>query len=181
MRIFFIFCLINLSFTCTLSAQSNADKKKAIAIIENIMYHEFYLGTKCYEKTEIFYYDVEERIEIIQTNYFDENTIFKNKYSFYLNDLDLSSLVYDITEYEPGLYFVFIQISANPKSVEKNQINIDTKEFPVPTSKNEYLNKIELLSSKAIPENMALRLLENLKILFGVKNYRKIDLLKNEK
>lgn len=177
MRKLFIFYLINLSFISTLCAQSKVEKQKAIAIIENIMYYEFYLGTKCYEKTEITYFDTEERIEINQTNYIDENSNFKNKYSFYLNDLDLTSLVYDLYENEPGLYFVFIQISAKPKSIEKNQVSIYKKDFPYPTSKNEYLDKIEISYSKVIPENIALRLVENLKVLFGAKNYRKVNLL----
>ena len=178
MRKLFIFCLINLSFISTLSAQSKIEKQKAIAIIENIMYYEYYLGTKCYDKTEITYYDTEERIEINQTNYVDENSNFKNKYSFYLNDLDLTSMVYDLYESEPGLYFVAVQIIAKQKSVELNQISIYKKDFPYPTSKNEYLDKIEILSPKAIPENIALRLVENLKVLFGVKNYRKVNLFK---
>ena len=178
MRKFLIFCLVNLSFIGTLSAQTKVERQKAIAIIENIMYYEFYLGTKCYEKTEIKYYDTEGRIEINKTNYIDENSNYKYKYSFYLSDLDLTSLVYDLYEYEPGLYFFSVQIKSKPKSIEKNQISIHKKDFPYPTSKNEYLDKLEISCSKAIPENMALRLMENLKILFGAKNYRKLDLLK---
>lgn len=178
MKNLFIFCLINLSFISNLNAQSKTEKQKAISIIENILYYEYYLGTKCYEKTEIKYYDTEERIEIIQTNYFDENSNFKDKYSFYVNDIDLTSMVYDLYEIEPGLYSVFIQIKAKPKSIEKNQVSIYKKDFPYPTSKNEYLDKIEISSSKTIPENLAIRLLDNLKVLFGVQNYRKVNLLK---
>ena len=178
MRKYLIFCLINLSFIGTLSAQSKVERQKAIAVIENIMYYEYYLGTKCYDKTEIKYYDTEERIEINQSDYIDENSNFKNKYSFYLSDLDLTSLEYDLYENKPGLYFVFVQITAKPKSVELNQISIYKKDFPYPTSKNEYLDKLEISCSKAIPENMALKLVENLKVLFGAKNYRKVNLLK---
>lgn len=176
MKKIYVLCLINIIFIGNLYCQTNIEKAKSIAIIENLVYDEFYLGTKCYEKTEITYHELEERIEFNGTSFISDDANFKTKISFYLSDLDLTSLGYDLYEYKPGLYFVTILVNAKGKAVERNLITVDKAKFPYPTSKNEYLDKFDFSPTKAVSEIIALKLVENIRILIGAKNYKKLEL-----
>lgn len=169
-----IFITLNLLFINSLFSQTENDKDKSIAVIENLMYHEFYLGTKCYDKIEITYYKLENRIEIIDTNYINENSNFKTITSFYINDLDLNSMVYNLYENKPGLYFVTIQIKAKEKTIEVNKTELNKEKFPYPVSELHYLEKLTISpTSKQLPENLAIKLIENVKILIGANGYKK--------
>jgi hypothetical protein len=168
-----LFLLFFFIFSNNTFCQTNIEKAKSIAIIENIVYNEVYFDTKTYEKTVITYHELEGRIEFTETNYASDNINYLYKTSFYLSDLDLTSLVYDLYELKPGLYIVTLQVKAKGKVVEKNITTVDKRKSPYPTSENEYLNKFDFRPTKLVSESIAIKLVENFKILIGAKNYTK--------
>ena len=163
-------------------SQNNSDKEKSIAIIENALYHEFYLINKCYYKTTIKYSDVENRIEIDNITYFGDDKNTKRKTSFYLEDLedlDLNTMKYDLYESEPGLYFVVIHVNAKEKSIEINSVEINKDKFPVPVSETNYVDVFKISPiGKSLPISHVERFIENVRILLGAEKYEKATLFK---
>lgn len=160
-------------------SQNNPEKEKSIAIIENALYHEFYLIDKCYHKTTIKYLDVENRIEIDNISYFGDDKNTKRKTSFYLEDLDLNTMKYDLYESEPGLFFVVIHVDAKEKSIEINSVEINKDKFPVPVSEINYLDKFKISPiGKSLSKSQAERFIENVRILLGAEKYEKAKLFK---
>jgi len=176
-KIYFL-CLINLIFIEKLFCQTNIERAKSIAIIENIVYDEVYFDTKTYDKTEITYHELEGRIEFKQTIFASDDLNYIYKTSFYLSDLDLTSLAYDLYELKSGLYVVTLQVKAKGKVVERNKTTVNKEKFPYPTSENDYLEQFDFRPTKAVSESIALKLVENFKILIGAKNYTKQKLIK---
>ena len=168
-------------FITTTYSQTKIQIEKAIAVIEHLSYNEFYLGIKCYHKTEITYYEVEKRIEINEILFLGKDKNFKTKRSFYLDDIDLTSMKYDLMELptEPGLYFVTVNIDAKGKSIEVNTVEINKDEFPLPISDLKYYDKLIFTpAGKTFPKRLAEKFVENIKILLGVESYKRAPLLK---
>lgn len=174
MRKAIIFLAINLIFVGFTFGQTKLERQKAISIIENLMYNEFYLGVKCYEKTEITYNEKEERIEINEIGFFGKDRFTTTKTSFYIDDIDLSSMKYDLLESgEPDLYFVTVNIDAKGKSIEFYMVDTNKSEFPVPVSTTDYRDWLIFSPNKAIPQRLAEKFVENIKTLIGASEYKK--------
>ena len=175
----YVLFLINILFIGNLFSQTKTEKEKSISILESLYYQEYYLGTKCYNKVEITFNELEGKLEFKETAFLGENANFITKNTFYLIDLDLSSLKYDLYEFSLGLYILSVRVNAKEKSIEKNLITVDISKFPYPTSKMEYLNNFTLIPSKPFSESLAIKLVENIKILIGAKSYKKMKLSNN--
>ncbi len=171
------FLLIITSINCF--SQSGVDRNKAIEIVEELKYHEFYLGNKCYNKTEIDFNSTTERIEITSTDFLGEDQYLINKKIFYLDDIDLSTLVYDLIEVEPNLYYVAIQAKSKGKSIEWKSVEMNKKEFPSPVSKTEYIDKLTFESTRFMPKNLGMKLIENFRIILGADKINRVDLSKS--
>ncbi len=180
MRKTIIFLALNLFFVGFIFGQTKAEREKAISIVENLFYEEFYLGVKCYNKIEVTYHEPDKRIEINETAFFGKNQHIKTKTSFYLDDVDLSSMKYDLFEAKPDLFFVTVQLDAKGKSIEVNSVDTNKDKFPLPVSDLKYLDKFRLSpAGKSLPKRLAEKFIENVRILLGAESYNKATLFKS--
>jgi hypothetical protein len=180
MRKTIIFLALNVFFIGLTFGQTKAEREKAISIVENLFYDEFYLGVKCYNKIDITYYETDERIEINEIAFLGKDKHIKIKTSFYLDDVDLSSMKYDLYEAEPDLYFVTVQLDAKGKSIEVYSVNTNKDKFPLPVSDSKYLDKFHLSpTGKSLPKRLALKFVENIRIMLGAESYKKATLFKS--
>ena len=143
------------------------------------MYNEYYLGVKHYEKTEITYNEIDNRIEINTFAFFGEGKNIKVKTSFYIDDLDLNTMKYDLFEHEDGLLSVLVYINAKGESIELHMVDTNKSEFPTPVSTTEYRDKLRFSTSKALPKPLAEKFVENIKIMLGAESYKKAILFKS--
>jgi hypothetical protein len=179
MRKTIVFIALNLIFVGFTIGQTKLERQKAISIIENLMYNEYYLGVKHYEKTEITYNEIDDRIEINVFAFFGEDKNIKVKTSFYIDDLDLKTMEYDLFEHEDGLLSVLVYINAKGESIEEQMVDTNKSEFPTPVSSTKYRNKLRFSTSKALPKPLAEKFVENIKILIGASEYKKAKLFKS--
>ncbi len=174
-----IFVALNVCFIGLTFGQTKAEREKAISIVENLFYEEFYLGVKCYNKIDITYHEMDERIEINEIAFFGKDQNIKTKTSFYLDDVDLSSMKYDLYEAEPDLYFVTVQVDAKGKSIEVNSVDTNKDKFPVPVSDSKYVDQFHLSpTGKSLPKRLAEKFVENIGIMLGAESYKKATIFK---
>jgi hypothetical protein len=159
--------LVILLFWNTLFAQ-NDEQTKAVAVIENLTYREYYLPDKCYDKTEISFVKNSNRIVIKQTNYLGEDRLITSTNSVFLEDLDSSILYYDIADINGSLY-VLIKVPAKNKTVEKLSVSINKSKSTLTNSTKEYLDYIMIGCTKSLSKNLAQKLVDSYQILFGTK------------
>ncbi|MDP2686612.1 MAG: hypothetical protein Q8O62_05290 [Aequorivita sp.] len=180
MRKAIIFFSLSLIFIGISFGQTKTERERAISIVETLFYEEFYLGVKCYNKIEIEYHEIDNRIEINETGFFGKDKYIETKTSFYLDDIDLTTMKYDLLESDKSdLYFVIVQLDAKDKSIEENSVNTNKAEFPYPTSDSRYLDKLNLSpTGKALPKRLAEKFVENIKIFLGAESYKKASLFK---
>jgi hypothetical protein len=179
MRKTILFITLNLIFIGFTFGQTKLERQKAISLIENLMYNEYYLGVKHYEKTEITYNEIDNRIEINLIAFFGEGKNIKVKTSFYTDDLDLKTMEYDLYEHEDGLISVLVYIDAKGESIEEQMVDTNKSEFPTPISSTKYKDKLRFSTTKALPKPLAEKFVENIKILIGASEYKKSKLFKN--
>ena len=179
MRKTIIFLAINLIFAGFTFGQTKLERQKAISIIENLMYNEYYLGVKHYEKTEITYNEIDDRIEINLIAFFGKDKNITVKTSLYKDDLDLKSMKYDLFEHEDGLFSVIVYINAKGETIEEYMVDTNKSEFPVPISSTKYLDKLRFSTSKALSKPLAEKFVENIKILIGASEYKKSIIFKS--
>lgn len=170
------FIALNLIFIGTIYSQTKIEKQKAISIIENLMYNEFYLGVKCYEKTEITYNEIDELIVINKIGFFGKDKHIKTKTTVYLDDIDLSSMKYDLFEHEDGLLDVLVYINSKGEAIEEYIVETNKEAFPLPISDTRYRDKLRFSTSKALPKPLAEKFVENIKILIGATEFKKSKL-----
>jgi hypothetical protein len=168
-----IFIIIALFFFSYINGQTNEERQKAISLVENLFYKEYYLGNKQYQKLEIIYYELEERFEIKKKMFFSEDVIIEDIMSFYLEDINLQTMSYYLSEIKQDEFAVIIELKANENAVEYYTVETNKKEFPVPTSKREYSSKVDFMNGKLLPKSLMKKYVENIKIMLGVKEYSK--------
>ncbi|QBA63194.1 hypothetical protein [Muriicola soli] len=176
-----LFKLLIFLFISTQStfAQTISERTEAILKVEKILYNEFYLGTKCYTKTDISFNENDKSFVIKNEMFLGKDQNIVSTRSFYRDDIDLNSMVYDLYPAEDGLYFVTVNLKAKDRLIEVSIVEINRKEFPLPVSTSDYQDLLVLSpSGKSLPLPIALRFVENIKILFGVPSYNREKLYK---
>jgi hypothetical protein len=135
-----------------------------------------------YDKTEITFFEKERRIEIKNINFLGKERQSNCVHSFYLEDLDPTTLVYDLFESpdHPGELFLYIQMTAKEGAISQFCVNDDkTNKFYVGPYQTNYSRDILRplpTSGKSFSKNYAEKLIENYSILFGNTGYKRAKL-----
>ncbi|MGL2966923.1 hypothetical protein [Flavobacterium sp. XGLA_31] len=164
-----ILLIISVSSITNIYSQTIAERNKAISIIEDLTYDEYYLGTKCFEQEKINYDPQTGKIEIESYSYFGEDNNIRVKKVFYISDLYLKTIKIQTAEIEKEKYMLDINIEAKEGSVTQTMVTVDKKQFVYPVSKTEYLNSLNIGSVRTLPQYLLDKLLDNYKILLGIK------------
>ncbi len=161
--IFTIIFIVNFTFS-----QSILDKKKAISIIEDLNYNEYYFDIKCYDKSEINYDPLTSKVEINNFTFLGEDNNIKTKTSFYLTDLDLSTFKVEYFEMDDGLLLCSIRVKALKSSISRQIVTINKKKYKYPNSDTFYYDELVFDTNRKLPKNQLDKLIENFKILLGI-------------
>ena len=164
-----ILLLVSLLLSANVFSQTVEEKRKAISIIEDLTYEEYYLGIKCFEQVKINFDTQTGRIEIDHYSYLGDDKNIRSKKIFYLSDLDLSTFNFQTAEIEKGKFMLDINIKAKEESITQTVVSVDKKQFMYPVSKTEYLSLLNIGSTKNLSQFLLDKLILNYKILLGVK------------
>lgn len=156
-------------------SQSLSEKKKAISIIEDLSYTEYYIGTKHITSAKIYFEPETNKIEIIDIFYAGEERNTKTKRSFYVEDIDLESMEYEVRKIEEDKCFVTVRFQAKGNVIEINSVDTNLSKFPYPTSKTQYTDELWFYPvGKVLSEYLAMKYVNNIQVLMGAKNYKEV-------
>lgn len=172
-----VLCLMSLGFSYS---QTKSEIDKSISTLENLLYKETYLlDEKMFNQTKFIYHQNEGRLEVNNYAYVDKDGWFKSDKSFYLTDIDKNNLRYDLLEVGTDSYVINISISAKEKTIISNVVTFNKRTFPSPISKTDFVSEFSISSNRGLPRVLALRVVENIRILIGAKDYKKVVLFKS--
>lgn len=170
----FYLCL----FSSNSFAQDLEEIMKAISIIESLSYEEYYVGEKCYNQTKITYSEVNKLLIIEDENYVGKDFKIKRKYSVFLNDIDLNSMIVDYQEISTGKYAIKILIRTKDNTIEEYVVETDNSKSPYPKSTSDYTNKLYFsANSKLLSKPLIEKYIQNIQVLLGVNKFKKDKLL----
>ncbi len=153
--------------------------EKAITIIEDLTYEEFYLPHKCFYKTKITITPDGDKIEKVDILYLGKENNTTTTTTFYIEDIDLNSMKFDLVEVEEGLFYVNVQFDAFDNSITEKTLKTNLEKFPAPVSDIAYIKKLRFIpNSKALPKVLAMKYVENVKVLMGARQYERAKLWK---
>jgi len=161
--IFTIIFIVNFTYS-----QSIVDKKRAISIIEDLNYNEYYFDIKCYDKSEISYDPLTLKIEINNFTFLGEENNINAKTTFYLTDLDLSTFKVEYFEMDDGLLFCSIRVKALKGSISRHIVTVNKKKHKYPNSDIFYYDELVFDTNRNLPKNQLDKLIANFKILLGI-------------
>ncbi len=164
-----ILLVVCLLLSANTFSQTVEEKRKAISIIEDLTYDEYYIATKCIEQIKINFDSKTGRIEIDSYSYFGDDNNVRSKKVFYISDLDLSTFNFQTAEIDKGKFMLDINIKAKEGSITQTLVSVDKSQFTYPVSKTEYLNVLNVGTTKLLSQFLIDKLLLNYKILLGVK------------
>lgn len=170
---------ILLFITLMLSSQvfCQTSKEKAINLIEDILYNEYFLLEKGFDKVEINIDKSLDKLIYKETYHIDNKNIIERKYTVFLDDLYNHSIYYDTFMTDDNLYNVNVRINAKNGSVKFESIEVSEK-FPVPIYDTNYVDYITFFSNKPLSKSYVDKLLESCKILFNAEEVVKAKIFK---
>ncbi|MGC1632681.1 MAG: hypothetical protein WA749_11280, partial [Gelidibacter sp.] len=129
-------CTLLVLFTCIVHSQTYEEIQKSIRIVEDLYYHEVYLGVKTYQKLNISLDTLSNKISYNKTRYIREDLNTKWTDTFYLEDVDSVSVrVYHLVNIEPGLknkYNLVISVKTGENLIKNESLELNKDEFPLP-------------------------------------------------
>lgn len=148
-------------------SQVTSEKLKAISIIESLSYEEtMFMGAKVINTYKINYEDSTRKVEIIWKSLFPDESSTIHKHTFYIDDLELSTIEEYLTHIEKsGLFSPTIRVKAKGKLIRDDVIE-DKNNVLGYSSKTEYSEYIAIYPGlKELPRLHAERFNANVKIL----------------
>lgn len=156
---------------------SQSSKVKAINLIEDILYNEYFLLEKGFDKVDVYIDESISKLTYKVTHHIDKKNIIERKYSVFFDDLYNHSIYYDTFMTDDNLYFVNVKINAKNGSVKFENIEVSEK-FPVPIYDTNYVNEIMFHSIRPLSKSHVEKLLESFKILFNAGEIVKAKIFK---
>ena len=95
-----------------------------------------------------------------------------------MDDIDLTTMRYDYFKVRDDLYHAMVIVDAKGKSIELNSVDTTKKDkFPYyPLQESKYLDKLRLTVGKELPKRLMEKFVENIKIMLGAENCKKITM-----
>ncbi|MFY7742704.1 MAG: hypothetical protein ACOVQR_08655 [Flavobacterium sp.] len=165
-----LFLIISVCSLTDIYSQTFEERKRAISIIEDLTYNEYYFDIKCYDKTDISFDPNTSKVEIISTSFLGEDINIVAKTTFYITDLDLSTFKTENVEMDDKLFFPSIRIKAVKGSITTNIVSVNKRKHIYPMSETKYFDELVFNGNKKLPQSQLDKLILNFKTLLGIKS-----------
>jgi len=149
---------------------------KAIAIVEDLYYYEYYLGEKAYHKLKISFDERINQVSFEKTFNIGKHND-KNSYTICLDDIDKKSMVLGLTRWnevapnkkDEDHFLMKVSIKTKDKTIKKYSVK-KSKDFPYPISNNSYIDNLHLhYFGGGLPYSLANKFARNLSVILDVK------------
>lgn len=154
--------------------------KSSISKLETYWYVEDYFGNyKTYDKLIIDHDKDVDKYVVERISYFGDDSYTKYKYVFFLSDIDLNGVVYEIRKLEDNTFNFLAKIKTKDDSIYYTKTIVNKSKSLFPKRESKYIRELKLYSMKDFSLDIIHKMVDNLNVIFQTNNFKEVKNINN--